>query len=63
LTFFRDSFFFNAKSSQATLQVVLEEVPAEMQTRIAIINEEATWLASEDTTSPGEKMLKKRAML
>jgi hypothetical protein len=40
----------------ATLQVILEEVPAEMQTRIAIIDEEGTWLASEDTTGPGEKM-------
>ncbi len=43
-------------SSPATLQVILEEVPAEMQTRVAIINEEGNWLASEDTTSPGEKM-------
>ena len=43
-------------SEPATLQVILEEVPAEMQTRIAIINEEGAWLASEDTTKPGEKM-------
>ncbi|MDQ1261134.1 MAG: hypothetical protein QG575_315 [Euryarchaeota archaeon] len=43
-------------SEPATLQVILEEVPAEMQTRIAIINEAGTWIASEDTTSPGEKM-------
>jgi hypothetical protein len=43
-------------TTPATLQVNLEEVPAEMQTRIAIMNEEGTWLASEDTTSPGEKM-------
>ena len=43
-------------STPATLQVILEEVPAEMQTRIAIINEEGNWLASEDTTGPGEKM-------
>lgn len=40
----------------ATLQVVLDEVPAEMQTRVAIINEQGTWLTSEDTTKPGEKM-------
>jgi hypothetical protein len=43
-------------TTPATLQVILEEVPGQMQTRIAIINEEGTWLASEDTTSPGEKM-------
>jgi hypothetical protein len=43
-------------SEPATVQVILEEVPAEMQTRIAIINAEGNWIASEDTTSPGEKM-------
>jgi hypothetical protein len=43
-------------STPGTLAVVLEEVPAEMLTRIAIINEDGTWLASEDTTSPGQKI-------
>ena len=43
-------------SEPANLQVILEEVPAEMQTRVAIINEQGAWLASEDTTKPGEKM-------
>jgi hypothetical protein len=43
-------------SEPATLQVVLEEVPAEMQTRVAIIDEQGAWLTSEDTTKPGEKM-------
>ncbi len=43
-------------STPGTLAVVLEEVPAEMLTRIAIINEAGTWLASEDTTSPGQKI-------
>jgi len=43
-------------SEPATLQVVLDEVPAEMQTRVSIINEQGAWLASEDTTKPGEKM-------
>jgi hypothetical protein len=43
-------------STPGTLAVVLEEVPAEMLTRIAIINEAGTWLASEDTTSPGDKI-------
>ncbi|OPY54811.1 MAG: hypothetical protein A4E49_00822 [Methanosaeta sp. PtaU1.Bin112] len=43
-------------SEPATLQVILDQVPAEMQTRIAIINEEGAWLASEDAASPGEKM-------
>jgi hypothetical protein len=43
-------------STPGTLTVVLEEVPAEMLTRIAIINEAGTWLASEDTTSPGDKI-------
>lgn len=43
-------------TTPATLQVILDEVPAEMQTRIAIINEEGNWLASEDATKPGEKM-------
>jgi hypothetical protein len=43
-------------STPGTLAVVLEEVPAEMLTRIAIINEAGTWLASEDTVSPGQKI-------
>jgi hypothetical protein len=43
-------------SEPATLQVVLDEVPVQMQTRVAIINEQGAWLASEDTTKPGEKM-------
>jgi hypothetical protein len=43
-------------STPGTLAVVLEKVPAEMLTRIAIINEAGTWLASEDTASPGQKI-------
>ncbi|MDD4651219.1 MAG: hypothetical protein PHQ34_03215 [Methanothrix sp.] len=43
-------------SEPATLQVVLDEVPAQMQTRVAIINEQGAWLTSEDTTNPGEMM-------
>jgi len=43
-------------STPGTLAVVLEEVPVDMLTRIAIINEAGTWLSSEDTTSPGQKI-------
>ena len=43
-------------SEPATLQVVLDEVPAKMLTRVAIINEQGAWLTSEDTANPGEKM-------
>jgi hypothetical protein len=40
--------------SPGTLSVILEEVPPDMLTRIAIINDAGTWLASQDTSTPGE---------
>lgn len=43
-------------STTGTLSVILEEVPADMLTRIAIINEAGSWLASDDTASPGQKI-------
>jgi hypothetical protein len=40
--------------SPGTLSVILEEVPADMLTKIAIINEADMWLATQDTSTPGE---------
>jgi hypothetical protein len=42
-------------SAPGTLVVVLEDLPAEMQTRIIIINEADEWLADKQTESPGQK--------
>lgn len=39
-----------------TLEVILEDVPADMETRIIVINEADSWLADEQTTTPGQKV-------
>jgi hypothetical protein len=39
-----------------TLEVILEEVPADMETRINVLNEADSWLADEMTTAPGQKI-------
>jgi len=39
-----------------TLEVILEDLPAEMETRIVVINEANSWLADEQTTTPGQKV-------
>jgi hypothetical protein len=37
-----------------TLAVVLDELPADMKTRIVVINEADEWLADKQTSSPGQ---------
>lgn len=41
-------------AAPGTLAVMLEELPAEMQTRINIIDEANNWLADQQTTNPGQ---------
>jgi hypothetical protein len=43
-------------STPGTLAVILEELPADMKTRIAILNEADNWLAEKDTEIPGQKV-------
>ena len=45
-----------AVPAPGTLAVVVEQVPVEMLTKIVIINEAESWLADQQTTSPGEKI-------
>lgn len=40
--------------SPGTLSVVLDQVPDDMLTRVAVINEADAWLAEQDTSSPGQ---------
>jgi hypothetical protein len=40
--------------SPGTLSVILDQVPSDMLTRIAIINEADAWLAEQDTSAPGQ---------
>jgi hypothetical protein len=40
--------------SPGTLCVILDQVPSEMLTRIAIINEADAWLAEQDASAPGQ---------
>jgi hypothetical protein len=40
--------------SPGSLSVILDQVPAEMLTRIAIINETDAWLAEQDASAPGQ---------
>lgn len=40
--------------SPGTLYVILDKVPADMLTRIAIINEADAWLAEQDASAPGQ---------
>jgi hypothetical protein len=41
-------------SLPGTLSVILDQVPDDMLTRIAVINEADAWLAERDTSAPGQ---------
>lgn len=43
-------------SAAGTLAVVIDELPADMKTRIVIIDATDKWLADKQTTSPGQKV-------